>query len=345
MQIHTALPLATMAFKHWHHDDSEIGIVIAKACFRRHRNGRFYPATPAPQLVLTDIFAGDPAQTELVDEQDIAPGKEATDLLIRAIARSPGGAALPDWSVSVNIADRLSYGFQVRGPSMWRKALLGWKLEQPQPISELPLSYALAYGGAAPGANADEPPVFHQENPAGIGFATKELLAQGQPFAAAQIADLAEMMAPNPEANMMVHGLGPVAKTWLPRRSFAGTFDDQWKQRRHPRMPEDYSLRFWNCAPRATQITPFLKGNETIRISGISHAPAPVEVTLPGAGLMLYAKGDNPHDAPFTLDTVDLDLRATDPGEHRITMIWRCHVPSPDDFANAWIEPLLTEAG
>lgn len=344
MQIHTALPLATMSFKHWHHDDSEIGIVIAKACFKRHRNGRFYPETPAPQLVLTDVFAGDPARSALLDEQDIAPGKEATDLIIRAIARSPGGEALPDWAVGVSIADRLSYGFQVRGPAMWRKALLGWKADQPQPITELPLSYALAYGGAAPGGN-DDAPVYCQENPAGLGLATKALLSKGQPFAAAQIADLAEIMAQDVESPMMVHGFGPIAKTWLPRRSFAGTFDEAWKQRRHPRMPEDYSLRFWNCAPRAMQLSPFLRGSETIRVSGISHAPTPVEVTLPGAGLMLYAKGDDPHDAPFVLDMVDLDLRSVNPGDHRITMIWRCLLPAPERFANAWIEPLSAEAG
>lgn len=67
-------------------------------------------------MVLADVFDGDPADMPLAAEQDIAPGKLATDLLINAVARTSGGEARRDWPVEVSVAESLTHGFHVRGP-------------------------------------------------------------------------------------------------------------------------------------------------------------------------------------------------------------------------------------
>lgn len=334
MKLTTALPLASLFFKHWHTDDTEMGIVVAKAVFARAEGGAFVALPVAPELELADVFQGDPATTPLLVEQEVAPAKPATDLIVRATARAPDGAARSDWAVDLSIEGLLSYGFHVRGPSRWEKSSQRrWCLAKPEPVTEVPLDYVLAYGGILP-ETGDVPARSHDFNPAGIGFADKAFLESRTSFAAPQIGELAEFMAPDPLAEMSLRGFGPIAKAWLPRRGHAGTFDEAWLQERHPRMPNDYDLAFWNAAPGPLQISPFLAGRELIRIAGVSHRPGPVEVALPGVGLMLEAAGDDALNVPMHLDTVAIDIAAEDPAAHRLTLIWRTMLRAPENFTH-----------
>ncbi len=336
MIITTRLPIATLFFKHWHTDDTEVGIIVAKAEFGRQDDGQFRPTGNPVPLQVEDVYEGDPATGYLLAEQDIAPGKDGTDLIIQATARSPGGHPATDWPVSVTIPDRVSYGFRVRGPSEWKPGLTGWKLTPPEKVTEVPLHYGLAYGGAAPGPDNDTPEIY-EFNPAGIGFSNDAKRARKEPFAAPQIGEMAEFMAADVRAEMTVHGFGPIAKAWLPRRSNAGTFDEEWQQIRHPRMPHDYSLRFWNSARDELQITPHLSGNEVISLQGVHHDPAPMAVKLPGAGLTCIASGQAEADIEMVLDTVTVDIRSSDPAAHKLLLVWRGLIRDTARFENAEI--------
>ena len=329
MQLSSRLPIRMMFFKHWHLDDTEIGVVIVKARFVRRDGGIDLRAAEPPELELQDRFEGDPACTPLWAEQDLAPGKNGTDLTIRAMARAPGGRAMTDWPVTVDVPGRLHYGFQVRGPSLWRRTRLGWERTLPEPVRDVPLSYALAYGGSAPGASGMIE--SHQANPAGIGLVTPERLDAGQDIPIPQIGALAEFMVTDPLAPMTVHGVGPLAKAWLPRRAHAGTFDADWQATRHPRMPRDYSLRFWNAAPGPMQLTPALRGDEEIVVTGV--APAPVRLRLPGVWCAIEAQGEMSARLDMTLDTIALDLQNEDPASQSATLIWRAQVPAPHRFS------------
>lgn len=333
MQLSSRLPIDMLFFKHWHTDDQEYGFVLAKAAFSRRSDGRFRAEQERPEIRLAEEFSdGQPGYQSLLHDQEITPGKPATDLVIRAVARSPGGRAMSDWPVSATIPQRLHYGFHVRGPSEWRPGLLGWKLTAPELVQEVPLVYELAFGGAAPGTGEGEVAV-HRLNPAGRGHATAERLRAGEPFAAPQIGELAEFIAADPSPPMQVHGFMPLAKTWMPRLADAGTFDETWQKERHPRMPTDYALRFWNAAPPPLQIAPHLLGHEKVVVSGISHAAEPVEVDLPGVGLAVESAGEGGSERQqMVLTSVDLDLRAPDPAEHRMEMIWHAMITQPGRF-------------
>lgn len=340
MKLSSALPVSATFFYHWHTDDTEVGVVVAKAGFGRRPDGRFRALQVPPELAMTESFEpGDPGLAPLLQEQDLAPGKPATDLFLRAIARSPRGKPLPDWEVSVHIPDRLSYAFRVRGPSMWRYVAGGWTIDRPQAVLEVPITYALAYGGAAPGRDG-EPPDIYEFNPAGIGHLTPERLKAREPFPAPQIGDLAEFIAADTRQPMTVHGTGPIAKAWLPRREAAGTFDDEWTETRHPRMPRDYSLGFWNAAHPRLVVDPCLRGDEVVLVSGVSHAPDPIPVALPGVGLVLHAGGQEAatESLALTLGTVDIDLRDPDPASHRIDLVWYGLVRQPHRFDQGEIE-------
>lgn len=336
MKLSTDLPVAAMFFKHWHTDDTEVGVVVAKARFWRRDDAVFVADPTPPDLILAEVFMGDPTQSPVMYDQDIAPGKAATDVILHAYARSPRGALLTDWPVAVRVANRMHYGFHVRGPSQWQKAAAGWRLTPPEPVQTVPITYALAYGGIAPGSDAALPDVF-QFNPVGAGFANRASLASGQPIVAAQIGELAEFMQGDPLAAMMVHGFGAVAKTWLPRRAEAGTFDADWQLSRAPRMPANYSLRYWNAAHRQLQFTDPFKGVEVIEVTGVSHHSPIVSVALPYAALGLQADGDDTAQQRMVLDTVEIDLRSDTPGDHCLQLTWRCRIDAPHRFATGEI--------
>ncbi|MCU0829733.1 MAG: DUF2169 domain-containing protein [Tabrizicola sp.] len=342
MRLLCDYPLATLFFRHWDvKTDNEVGVVIAKARFQRPDGGRFRLDPAAPTLVLADVFEGDPAVTPLHNEQDLAPTKPATDVIIRAVARSPRAEALSDWSVQVIIPDRLAYDFRVRGPVEWRKTRGTWGMTRAELVTEVPISYGLAYGGMVPGLEPDQPPRAFEANPAGLGFATPAFLSQVTAFAAPQIGDVADFMQSDPLQEMTVQGLGPVAKGWLARRVWAGTFDAHWQAKRHPRMPLDHSPRYWNAAHRRLQLAPKLTGTEAVLVHRISHADRPIQIALPGAGLLLRATsvgGDvsaTTMDLRLDLDTVDLDLSAPDPAGHSLLMTWRGQIPAPERFHEA----------
>jgi len=323
-----------MAFAHWHTDDTEIGVVVAKAAFRLSVDGT-QPVVPPPPLNMVDIFEGDPANTPLLEEQDIAPFKTKTDLIVRGGAKSYQKQARSDWLVSVSIPNLLTYSFQVRGPSHWEKIGKRWTLSQPEPVTEVPLTYTLAYGGQC-GANGDLK--SFEQNPTGQGYMTPDGAATVDSWPAPQIGLLAEFMDARPFETMAVHGTMPIAKAWLPRRSQAGTFDKSWERNRHPRMPLDYDLNFWNAAPLRLQVGPYLQGDEVVEVTGMSHQRETVSLKLPGAKLLLqsHSSAQEPQ-IPMVLDTVDLNLDTVDDGHATMTLIWRSLVSHRDAFFDAEI--------
>jgi hypothetical protein len=140
---------------------------------------------------------------------------------------------------------------------------------------------------------------------------------------------------------MTVHGFGPIAKAWLPRRHAAGTFDDDWRATRHPRMPKDYGLRFWNCAPLPLQIEPMLAGDEVITIEGVTTDPKGRRIELPGVQLSLAATGPGAAERfQMPLDTVTIDLTDADPLRHTATLLWRTIVPQSERFNAGDIQSL-----
>lgn len=334
MKLTSALPISHMSFAHWHTDDTEVGVALAKAAFVLSRDG-MQPQVPAPEITMVDEFEATPETSALVHEQDIAPHKPKTDLILRGAARSFEGAARADWPVSIEIPDLLYHEFYVRGPARWEKARRRWQLSKPELTTEVPLNFARAYGGLC---REGESEVFFEENPAGLGFMTEKAARDLDGWAAPQIGLLAEFMDAQPFQPMSVLGTMPIAKAWLPRRAAAGTFDERWERERHPRMPLDYDLAFWNAAPTRLQLSPYLIGDEKLLLKGISHSRDTVAMRLPGAKLALRSL-TSPELAPqpMALDTVDIDVHSVDAGEITVTLLWRTMVAERDAFFEAEI--------
>jgi len=341
VKITTSLPFPYLTFKHWATDDNEVTVLIVKGTFGVNADRGLGVEKKQLPIVEVDEFWGDENVSSLKTEQEIAPLKAYTDVTLNAIARSPEEKMLPEWLVSVEIKDRLYYDFHVRGPSEWYKENGRWQLSDPLPVTEVPIRYELAYGGSAP---TDDAPEFYEFNPVGKGFVNDKRLEQGEPMPAPQIGDIAEFMARDINANMTVHGCGPIAKAWLPRRSEAGTFDATWKNTRHPRMPKDYSFAFWNAAPKRLQLEPYLTGGERFILTGLHHDPTPYEFTLPSVGVAAHKNTPDTPGEWMRLTDVNIDITDSDPNQHRVTLIWRAMFANPDEIKTLHIAPIAKEA-
>lgn len=326
MRIENDTPFAAMTFDHWDADGREFSVLIVKAIFERRKTGWSSEGIESA-LCFEDRYDGDPAHAPLLSEQDIAPEKPATDLVLQATAYAPGGAARTDWPVRVIIPGCLDYGFHVRGPTFWQKRwIAGWHQGTPHPVSQIRLDYRLAFGGGGAASGGSGP--VHEFNPAGMGLMSSEKMREAEPFPAPQIGTLTEFQAQDAMAPMEVHGFGPIARAWSPRRYLAGTYDQNWLRDRHPRLPLDFNPRFWNFAPRPLQITPYLKGNEEVHLHNL-HPTRPIDrLQLPAIRPMarLAPSGEA---VGLALDTVALDLRGAEDAQ-QLTLIWRGRFPTSE---------------
>jgi len=327
MIIANNTPFKHFYFDHWFPGDKERSVLIVQGVFRFEEGKPYatYVESDQVDIFMEDEFHDKPNESSLKMESNLVPFKRKTDVVINAVARSPDEIPLSQWNVGVEIKDKLSYGFVVRGESYWQKNKLGrkWHLTVPEKITELPVRYEYAYGGISQDKNTDE--VVFQYNPVGCGFYTPEVLSENNRLQAHQIGDVAEFMQEDISSEMQVHGFGAVSKAWSPRRQMAGTFDASWQQERQPKMPEDYNLAYWNGAHGRLQVYPFLLGNETIRLMGLRHNPGPWELPLASGSvsITLHYEEIGSETVPLKLDTVYLDIADKDPQQHRLVQTWR----------------------
>lgn len=79
-----------MSFDHWARNGQEQTVVILKATLRRQDDGGSWDCLQV-DILFEDMFDGNPAHAPLLAEQELAPEKPVTDLIIHATAHAPGG--------------------------------------------------------------------------------------------------------------------------------------------------------------------------------------------------------------------------------------------------------------
>jgi hypothetical protein len=115
-------------------------------------------------------------------ESDLAPFKPACDVLVRATAHSPGGAAAPSWPAYARLWDRdrlvLDKALRLNGPRQFSRSDSGWALSDAKPATSVPVRWEYAYGGASQVLAVEDSgqPVLNEvcfSNPLGCGWIEK----------------------------------------------------------------------------------------------------------------------------------------------------------------------------
>ena len=269
-------------------------------------------ATPQLPILAADVFWGDPLTTSLRAASEFGLLKPATDVLLTGRAVAPAAdTRVADVSLRVGPVQRR---MRVFGNRHWERAGGGWRPSAPEPWQRMPLRWELAYGGVAPAAEGAVPE-YEARNPVGRGFVARGTQPlEGQPLP--NLEDPQHLLQ-QPQDRPPPACLAPVAPTWQPRRSHAGTYDESWTRQRAPYLPLDFDARFFHTAPAELIAPGFLQGGEPVQLLGV--AATPIEFTLPQAGLELgfQFKGQTIPSAP------QLELVLLEPDAGRFQMLWR----------------------
>lgn len=292
--------------------EAEERLVLAlRATWDIRSDGRLVAIEKEPDLTLIDAYRDDPTKTSLLREAELAPAKPSTDIVVmgRAIAPERGTKQM---QVSLACTGLPTSTLFVHGEREWKKRLIGHALSEPKPFESCELMWELAAGGMD---EASTPPASDQRNPVGVGLRGTKTKAPQEELPVPRITASAEDL-------VTPVGWGFVAPGWLPRVTYAGTYDKAWQEDRFPLLPEDFDPRFFQtAAPGLTSAKP-LKGGEKLRVTGC-HKSGDVSCTLPAIAVsarVAFHKGDE-LTCPLTLATVLLE-----PNDRRLTLLWRGEV-------------------
>jgi hypothetical protein len=273
--------------------------------------------TLAPEQIpvtLADEYYADPVDSSLKQVSELHIGKPGTDVLLVGRAWAPGGQTVAETSVRVAVAERQKT-LRVLGDRSWRP---DGTPTAPEPFEAMPLVWERAFGGVQ---RLPDRMLAEERNPVGVGFtgtrSAEELIGHPVPNLedpATPLEHLGQLRTPV--------CLAPCAPQWLPRRAFAGTYDERWQRTRAPYLPVDFDPRFLLCGAPEMTFDRYLQGNEPLEVRGATP-DGPISLTLPLAYLEVDVRiGGASERPPVNLETILLE-----PDENRLCLTWRAGLP------------------
>jgi hypothetical protein len=264
-------------------------------------------------IVLADEYYGDPLASSLRASSELHIGKAGTDVLLVGSARAPEGRQVTRVLVALSVAERQKR-IQVTGDRVWR----GGRPSDPQPFESIPLIWERAFGGVQ--RRADKVSA-EERNPVGCGFTADRSAneMEGQPVP--NLEDPGSLVQQLGQASTPAC-LAPIAPSWLPRRAYAGTYDERWQKERAPYLPDDFNPRFFHCAVPEFAFERYLQGGEPVQVAGVMP-DGPIAFTVPDPRLAIAVTVAGAAERP----TANLETISIEPDQNRACFTWRAAVP------------------
>ena len=329
MLLHNITAMPATAFRQFDLAGEMECVVVARGRFLLRLDASMIADRQQPDLQWEDAYQGDPHSTPLLHSTDLTPFRPGTDVSVLGEAHAPGGKPMPSWTCGIHIADRLVRSLRVTGPRRWMprppKTRMGpprltrgsrlnaWQLTEPEPALSVPLDWALAHGGPTLGLPDDpsSPPPL-PGNPLGIGVIDPLRTASDRTYPAPQI-EWADALIQSPTASAtppVPAGFGLASPWWPCRLRHAGTYDEHWRERRHPLLPEDFDDHFWQSAPPEMVVQPWLQGDESFTLTNLHPDYPTLSGFLPRLRMVvrLHLPQAAMQDHELALDSLQFDL-------------------------------------
>lgn len=300
-------------------EGSDFCTVVLKGTFDLPREGD-EPRLAAKQLAIcdSDRFVGKPGESSIVQEGDRCPAKPGTDVVLVGHAVSPKEVLEHDVVVR---AGTLAQTIRVIGDRTWYKAVGRWQMTDPQGFTSMPLVYERAFGGQDTSSDDSGEHGWEPRNPIGTGFALRVDSSHIDGMRLPNLEDPAQLIA-EPTDCPSPAGVGFIGRHWEPRVRYSGTYDETWRRRRCPLLPNDFDDRYFNGAhPRLVSERHFV-GGEKVAIDGVRRA-GQLTFTVPQRALdvLVRSRGRLAQHLP-ALDTLVIDS-----DQRRLVVLWRVNVP------------------
>jgi hypothetical protein len=331
MELVNATPLQAFAFRQFDQAGQLDCVVSVRGTFVHVQDGRAAWYQEQEPFQWQDRYDGDPHMTMLLRQTDLTPDKTGTDVTFLGRSFAPEGRA-GTWTCGIEIG-AVRKTLHVTGPRQWEPLIqkarwpfqhgevkvVGWRLGEPDPVDSVAMDWALAAGGRSSFSSDEDEP--DPRNPLGRGRLGDAADWCPEPRPAPQILASAQLKA---DDAALPAGFGPIPPFWWQRYRYAGTYDAHWEADRHPLLPTDFDPAFWQCAPEDQIVRPFLRGDESYRLTNL-HAELPVATgNLPDLHLGVEVNGE-PWQR-LNLDSVQFDWR----DDALVLLTWRARFPLPD---------------
>ena len=284
------------------------------------------PATLAKEqrpLLAADVFGADPAEDAPRFENDFAPYKPRCDVLVDGRAFSPTGEPVEVLAVGM-LVGQWAKKFTVHGSRIWLKGAAKHYVSERRPFVRQEIGYDHAFGGTDPEPADPSRAASFEENPVGAGYYPHRPDREGLPLPnTAEFNTVVEDWI-GPHRPM---ALGPVGRNWLPRRKYAGTYDDRWLESRMPFLPDDFDSRYFQAAAADQQIA-YPQGGERVELVGLSPGGR-ISTTLPKLQVTVTFERKS---GRFTQKVALLDTLLLLPEERQMCLTFRSHLVTERDM-------------
>ncbi len=294
-------------------------VLVVKATFDVAANAECRPSPAQIPFVYVDVHHGDPGTTSLRSESEFAPIKPRADVLVEACAMTPDLRPLTRLEVAL-WGPGIDKHALVSGDRVWTKGILGLKPSMPQAFTSMALSWDRAFGGSDLSSDNAAKNGSELRNLVGVGFHlhADEGAIVGKPLP--NIENAGQRVGTWSDKPEPV-GFGPVGRNWLPRSSFAGTYDQRWMDDKLPFLPDNFDERYFQSAPLDQQLARLSEGMafECVNMSASGRFPVRLPQLLVPVRFMFDHGTDTQTLAPDTL--------ILKPAEGRIVLLARASVP------------------
>jgi hypothetical protein len=301
-------------------------LVVIKQTWQIGANGK--PPRPAKAVPLeyADLHVGEPGESPPLYECDFVLKKNRCDVLFNATAYAPDDKPLTHLAAGYRI-DVHQKAVRIVGPRFWKKTLIGVQATDPKPFTTMPLHYGLAFGGVRPRKKGNQE-LFdtYEQNPVGTGYAATQSDPElvGMPLPCLEPFDPKIKLLSSPTEAYPAVALSAVARHWLPRRQYSGTYDAKWKRDVFPFLPEDFDERYNQAAPEDQQI-PYPQGGEQVTLMNMMRGRREVSFKLPRLTNMpvRVLLSDYTVEHPQAV----ADTLYFEPDQERFSVVWRTSLP------------------
>jgi hypothetical protein len=326
-EIKNRTPFAVALIPGLSPDGQDIATVTVKGAFALPTGRSTAPLAVHEKQV--PVTMADVLNSEVADKASVryaaesSPAKPATDVALIGHAY-PTPASDTEVNVHLRVGP-IEKVVSVFGDRVWLPGVIHPKPSKPRPFTKVPLIFERAFGGWDTPSSDPANHAFEARNPAGVGFAaSRSSKPDGMPVP--NLEDPRALIT-QPKHRPAPAGFGFISPAWLPRRSYAGTYDSRWQKERSPLLPLDFDPTFYQCSPSDQIVPGYLKGGEPVAVHNASPT-GPLAFTVPSRSLEItvWLRGKPTAYRPV-MDTFMLD-----PDEGRAVCVWKTTFACPRQF-------------
>lgn len=299
----------------------ELLVVVVKGTFNIPKRGE--PSILQKEqvhLVDADKFTAQPGFSSIIYESDYAPIKHKCDVLFNGCAHAPQGRYVTEVQVSLQLKN-INKSFRVIGDRLWHSSTIQVKASEPKPFQKMQISYDNAFGGIDKTNPVPEKQKAFLSNPAGKGYFDSSNFSATEGKSLPNTEELNNPIR-KPDGNYKPMSLGVIGRSWPPRLSYAGTYDQKWLDNDFPFLPKDFNELYYQSAPLDQQ-TDFLRGGEEVILRNLTEEGLTVfKIPVIEMPIVFLYKDFTERETQPVIDTIYIE-----PEENRFILLWRISIP------------------